>query len=284
MAGKIILQLGLHKTATTSLQDFLLANVRLLAKADVRYVPLQRMRSDLTPLFWILEKNRRGRLLQFMDIVEQGTVLLSDENIIGNPGEIAQGALYPYARNRIECFCEEQAHRHVVIFLTLRDPNRFLLSMYSEFLRHNEYITFDEYVGGIDVAGFSYRKIFGWMRKLPPNVSVRFVPFEAAHGGGVVPIARALVEEACGTDSGIDPEQFPTARSRSAYSSEELDLGAEIARRADPQVTRYFLNMLDHREKRFGGTTFDPLPADLVASLEARYLADLAWLRTGAEA
>lgn len=279
MAGKIILQLGLHKTATTSLQDFLHTNAPALARNGVRYIPLQRMRTDLTPAFWAVDKHRRARLTQFINDIEQDTLLMSDENIIGTPNEIAQGGLYPFARNRIEAFCDEQADKRIVVFLTLRDPNRFLLSMYSEFLRHNEFVPFDDYIGAIDVSGFSYRKVFGWLAKLPRNTSVRVLPFEAAHGGGVIPIARAIIEEACGTESGVDPEQFPKARSRAAYSQEELELGAEIARRAEPIVSRFFLNMLDHRDKRFGSTVFEPLPADVVASLAERYAAELAYFR-----
>jgi hypothetical protein len=280
MAGKIILHLGLHKTATTSLQDFLQAHARVLAGNGVRYVPRQRMRTDLTPLFLNLDRGRRARLTLFIEEVERDTLLLSDENIIGSPSEIAEGALYPYARNRIESFCEENAGKEIIIFLTLRDPSRFLLSMYSEYLRHNEFAPFDKYVGSINLRAFSYRKIFGWMRKLPSNTSVRFLPFEAAHGGGVVPITRALIEEACGTESCVDPETFPTTKSRTAYMWEELELGAEIARRAGPLVAQGFLNMLDNRGRRFGTTVFEPLPAKVVSALSERYLKDLSFLRT----
>ena len=279
MAGKIILQIGLHKTATTSLQDFLFANAATFARNGVRYIPLQRMRTDITPLMLTVEKNRRAKLTEFIDAVDQETLLLSDENIIGNPGEIAHGALYPFARNRIELFCEENPEKRVFIFLTLRDPVRFLLSMHSEYLRHNEHLTFDDYVGGIGVPGFSYRRTFGWLRKLPPNARVHILPFEKEHGGGVVPIARAIVEEACGISSGIDPETFPITRSRSVYSAEELDLAAEISRRADPRVAQFFLTMLDRRDKRFGHTPFDPLEPGLVEALSRRYAEDLAWFR-----
>ena len=196
MARRIILQLGLHKTATTSLQDFLMEHHRQLAIKGVRYIPLQRMRGDITPLFWSLDKGRREKLAQFVDEVDHHTVLFSDENIIGTPGDLTQGTLYPYARNRIETFCEEMAGREITLFLTLREPHRFLVSMYCEFLRHNEFITFGEYLAAFDVPAFSYRKTFGWLRTLPPNTRVRVIPFESHHGGGVIHIARQLVEEA----------------------------------------------------------------------------------------
>ncbi|RYG91693.1 MAG: hypothetical protein EON58_18785 [Alphaproteobacteria bacterium] len=279
MSDKIVVQLGLHKTATTSLQDFLLSNAAILAREGTFYVPLQRMRGDITPLFWCAEKSRRAQLSRFIDGIEKPCLLLSDENILGTPSDIAHGGVYPYARTRIESFCGEHAEKQIVLLLTLRDPYRFLLSMYSEFLRHNEFIPFEHYIGGISLAGFSYRKIFGWLKDLPGNVRTRIVPFEPANGGGVVSIARTLIEECSGPNSAIDPEKFPAEKSRSAYSKEELELAAEIASRADPRVTQFFLNLLDARDKRFGSNKFEPLDSGLVATLNARYQKDLIWFR-----
>jgi hypothetical protein len=276
MAKKIIIHLGLHKTATTSLQEFLQGNAGKLLRRGVRYIPLQRMRTDVTPLFWSVDKSRRAKLTELLDAIDQETVLLSDENLIGTPGELTQGGLYTYAGNRVRTFCEDMKDSRITLFLTLREPHLFLTSMYSEYLRHNDFVSFEQFLTGFDIPGFSYAKAFAWLRKLPSNTRARVIPFEAAEGGGLVRITREIIEEACGPDSDIDLAAFPSQKSRSSYSKEELDLAAEIARQSCPFMSKVFLNALDARDRRFGQTRFQPLSSAVIADLTSRYRSDLA--------
>ena len=202
-------------------------------------------------------------------------LLLSDENILGLAGDILGGVLYPYAENRIRRFCDQFSDRRIRLFLTLRAPAPFLASMYCEYLRHNPWRPFADYVRDFDIDGFSFAQIFDWLVALPCHVSVTVTPFEAAHGGGVRVIAERLLEAACGPGHGIDAGRFPEKRSRASYSVEELELAATIAERADGKTAQIFLNMLDTRDRRFGATRFEPLPPATAAALEARYGRDL---------
>ncbi|CAN5691284.1 hypothetical protein BH23PSE1_BH23PSE1_01610 [soil metagenome] len=276
MPETFVLHLGLHKTATTALQDFLAGQGKALAAAGVRYVPLARMRSDVSPLMTSLEDGKRARLALFLADIRKPAVLFSDENILGSPGDLMQGALYPFARNRIATFCAENPGARIVLFLTLRAPSAFLASLYCEYLRHNPFLRFADYVAGYAVEDMSYRDAFGWLSELPGHVSVRIVPFEAERGGGVQAIARGLVAAACGPGHGVDFGAFPKAKSRAAFSAEELDLAGEIAGRAGARAAQLFLAMLDGRGLRFGQTRFAPLAPALAARLDARYDADLA--------
>jgi hypothetical protein len=275
MPETLILHLGLHKTATTALQDFLAAESRALAARGVACPKLARMRSDVTPLVVSAAKPDRAALKRFVDKVRQPVLLLSDENMIGAPGDLLGGALYPYAENRIRRVCEQFAGRRVRLFLTLRSPAAFLASMYCEYLRHNPWRSFEEYVAGVDVAGFAYARVFDWLSALPAHVAVTVTPFETARGGGVRAVASRLLDAACGPGHGIGLDGFPEARSRSSFSREELDLAAEVAARADPRTAQLFLNLLDARGRRFGSTRFDPLPPATAAALDDRYGRDL---------
>lgn len=276
MPETLILHLGLHKTATTALQDFLAGEQKALLGHGVLYPRLARMRSDLTPLIASASKPDRAALARFVDKARQPVLLLSDENILGSPGDILGGALYPWAENRVRRFCEQFAGRRIRIFLTLREPGPFLASMYCEYLRHNPYLGFEDYARGLDLEGFSYAAVFDWLGALPRHVSVTVTPFESARGGGVRVITERLLAAACGPEHAIDAGRFPATRSRSAYSAEELGLAAEIAARADPKTAQIFLNLLDARDRRFGATRFEPLPAGLAAALAAGYERDLA--------
>lgn len=273
------LHLGLHKTATTALQEFLQKNSAKLLAKDVRYIPLQRMRADITPLFCSTDSAKRKKLFEQLAVFPNKKILLSDENILGNPSDIASGVLYPYAKNRVETFCEEARNCPVTIFLTLREPAAFLTSMYCEYVRHQNFIPFEEYVAAFDVEGFSYVKIFRWLKRLPGNTRVIILPFEDSHNGGVSVIAKRIVEEVAGTSSGVDFDLFPKAKSRSSYSQEEVDLGATIANQAGGKMAQVFLNSLDARNQRFGKTRFSPLGPEAVAKLESRYAEELAALR-----
>ena len=146
--------------------------------------------------------------------------------------------------------------------------------MYCEYLRHNPYLGFDDYVGSFDVAGFSYARLFGWLGALPRNARVTVLPFEAELGGGVGRIAEAVVTAACGPGHGVDLASFPAAKSRASFSREEIELAAVIAARADPKTAQLFLTMLDNRDRRFGDTRFAPLAA-LAPALTARYRREL---------
>ena len=276
MPETLILHLGLHKTATTALQEFLAGEAKPLLEHGVVYLRLARMRSDLTPLITSAAKPDRAALGRFVDQVHKPVLLLSDENILGSPGDITGGALYPFAENRIRRFCDQFADRRIRLFLTVRSPAAFLASMFCEFLRHNRWLDFADYARGFDVEGFSYVEIFGWLGTLPRHVSVTVTPFENARGGGVRVITERLLEAACGPGHGIDPAGFPDGRSRASYSVEELDLAATVAERADPKTAQHFLNMLDARDRRFGTTRFEPLPPAAAAALDERYTQDLA--------
>jgi hypothetical protein len=276
MPETLILHLGLHKTATTALQEFLASETKALLAHGVFYPRLARMRSDLTPLILSAENSDRAALGRFVDKARPPVLLLSDENILGAPGDILGGALYPFAENRLHRFCDQFADRRIRLFLTLRSPAAFLASMYCEYLRHNSWLGFADYVRDFDIDGFSYARVFDWLPMLPSHVSITLTPFEASRGGGVRIVTERLLAAACGHGHGIDPDRFPEAHSRSSFSVEELDLAATVAERADARTAQMFLNMLDARGRRFGVTRFEPLPPATVAALETRYGQDLA--------
>ena len=62
MPERLVLHLGLHKTATTSLQDFLAGNAEAMQARGVTYLRLARMRSDVSPLIASLGRRERAGL------------------------------------------------------------------------------------------------------------------------------------------------------------------------------------------------------------------------------
>lgn len=276
MSQHYFIHLGLHKTATTSTQKFLDDNSDVLLSNDVRYIPLLKMRNEITPLFCSLNEHKRKMLFELLESFPNKKIILSDENILGGTVDIKEGILYKFSKNRVVSFCEEAGKRPVTLFLTLRDPSSFVTSMYCEHLRHSAYITFDDYVKAMDLENFSYAQIFGWLKKLPKNSRAIVVPFEAPPEHRMLATASRILKETIGVHAMSGLGEFPDKRYRSSYSQEELDLASTIAKQAGGKMHSEFLNRLDANNCRFGTTKFSPLDPGLVQRMNERYQDELA--------
>lgn len=275
MSQHYFLHVGLHKTATTATQNYLHKNLDLLLDNDVRYIPLYKMRNELTPLICSARETKRKSLFDFLASFPNKKILLSDENILGGTADIREGDLYQYAKSRVLSFCEEAGKRPVTIFLTLRDPASFISSMYCEHLRHSNFISFEQYTRNLNIKNFSYAQIFGWMNKLPKNTRVIVIPFESPPENGLLATASQIFKHTIGIHamSGLPP--FPDKRSRSSFSQEELELAAIIAEKGGDRLPQEFLKGLDSLGQRFGSTKFNPLAEELRRMLHERYQQEL---------
>jgi hypothetical protein len=269
------LHLGLHKTATTALQEFFHINSANLLSHDVRYIPLKRMRSDITPLLVTAKKDKRNKLFKLLEKFPNRRILLSDENIIGCSEDILSGTLYPFAENRVQTFCEEAGERPITLFITLREPAAFLTSMYCEYIRQNEFIAFEKFIASLNLEEFSYAHTFKWIKDLPKNTRVHVTPFEKTVGGGIPVIMNRIITEVAGANSRVDIKMFPERISRSSFSREEIELASDIARRAGAKMAQVFLNALEGRALRFGHQKFSPIELDIENKLNNRYLKEL---------
>lgn len=283
MHRKVVLHLGIHKTATTALQEFLERESRSLRDNGAVYIPLAEMREEISPLIRSNQPLHREFLIKMAERMGAASIILSDENIAGLTSDICSGVLYPYAGGRVTRLCKDFADWSVDIVLTVRSPKSYILSSYSEYLRHHDFCRFEDYIRDFDMKNFSYTSVFSWASDLPANARVTILPFEAANGGGLGHVAKRILTLACGPFHGIRTEDFPITTIRSSFSAEEIALAQKIADNAGPTAAMCFLRMIGFRDFRFGETRFDPLPADLSRSMEDRYLADLPRLAAYAE-
>ncbi|KAA9130266.1 hypothetical protein F3N42_13080 [Marinihelvus fidelis] len=268
MPSRVLLHIGLHKTATTSIQDYLQANQAALAAAGVGYVGRKQWRAGAAP-----GKHSGQRLKGWMASCKEPVLMLSEENLIGVPRDFSVGRVYPRARKRIRSLLGVTGELPVDLVLVLRNPARFLVSIYCEYVRNNHYVPVESFLGQHDLREFSWRQVFDWLTDLPEQVRVHLIPFEPEFGGGVDRIVGQLLDCA-----GVDRSSlsaFPGQKSRSSYSAEEIAAAAELARRADAETASAFLRMLDQQGRRFGDTTFTPISSRRVAQLTERYHRDL---------
>ena len=283
--NSIVLHIGIHKTATTSMQEFFLEHQHTLAKNQVRYIPLKQMREHLTPLInhAVTDSTARQQLSEELNAQQDKTLLLSDENIIGTPGEITRHQLYMYAEARVTNLIQAVSPRQVHLFLTLREPSEFLVSLYSEFLRHRPFLPFKKYVGSVDLGSFSFARTLGWVRSLPTNATLHVLPFEPSLGGGLERVTSMILNAACANSQSIDASSMPKTRSRSSFTQEEIQLFEKIHTAAGARAVKDFVNMIERRGHRFGRQRYQPLPSGTALKMATRYRSDLAWLSSASK-
>lgn len=275
MPKKIVVHLGVHKTATTSQQGLLKKNRKALAKAGVSYTPLAEMREFVTPLIRSMKRTERTYLGQIVRTNKKPVILWSDETILGWTKDIKSDALYEFAFPRATRLCEQFPKKQFHFVLTLRTPSAYLSSMYREFIKHAPYETFSSYCEAFDVENFSFKELFSWVYKLPSNAKVTIIPYEKAFGGGPEVVIDHILDLSCGPDHGIDVTQMSQFQRRVSFNAEELALTEEIANVADPKTAMHFLELIEKKKLRFGETSFSPLPSALKEKIDQRYLQDL---------
>lgn len=146
----IRLHVGVHKTATTYLQQYLLQNHGTLAQEGLAYWPMENIRAQFK-LAWDQQMqdrhSRRKRLgtrirgdltltpmREWFDL--DRNILLSEENLLGEGSDFFNGSIYPDAKARLTLLAKALPENQLLeVWLCLRSYPDFLASMYGEAAR-----------------------------------------------------------------------------------------------------------------------------------------------------
>ena len=273
--ARTVLHIGAHKTATTYLQKKLAINRELLASRGVHYDPLDVFRKNFTFHLHELSRQATPYLEELRGLIGRQDVLLSDENIIGVPGDLVRsGVYYAHAHERVGEVCGLLKTDRPEIFMAMREYSTFIVSMYSEYIRHREFIDFPEYFELYKASNFSWIKVMDDIVSAAPNATIYlwdFANFRAAE--------PEVLSKMVGFDSAV--MEAPEGPVRESFS--------EPAMRA----FRALSEVLSHREmKKLIGpiarslpkgemhAAFSPMAPDLIETLKAQYKADFETIRT----
>ncbi len=178
MVEEIALHLGVHKTASTHLQQLIWKNNPLLAKYGVRFYRPVEMRKTVTPNIRrvLLNKNDKSKVdLQkaISEITSQDNfkrAILADENFIGDTqGIYKQGAIYPDALKRLKVIQEFiEPEKTKQIFICLRDYSEYIPSAYCEYIRHSDFVEFDTYIDKFEYSIDHWLKIVSEIMEIFP--------------------------------------------------------------------------------------------------------------------
>jgi len=276
----LVLHIGLHKTATTSLQRFFAERQKLLNERRVKYLPLAKMRQRFTKGLFRRDADAIADLKCMISNHPGKSILLSDENLIGHPGEVPSGRIYSDAEAVTRTIADAAGDVPIVVFLILRDPSEFLRSMYCEYLRHWPYQSFKQFTRTIDPFSFSFYQIFTWLQSMPENVKVQVIPYEVELGGGLRMIADAMLRAVfCGGAQDINLDELENMRSRASFTAEEVALFDHVAGLAGADVAQDLVRAVERRQTHFGSESFAPWTEVECVGFRQRYVRDLKALR-----
>ena len=157
---RMILHIGAHKTATSYMQRKLALNVDLLRRRNVHYDPLDIVRKEFTTILNDRQAQESQWLHELRVTAMSMNVLVSEENIMGVPGDIVrEGQYYVWAEPRLKRACRLLGTETPEIFLGLREYAGFTVSMYSEYIRHRQFMKFADYLEIYDKSGFSWIRV-----------------------------------------------------------------------------------------------------------------------------
>ncbi len=178
----VALHLGAHKTASTHLQKTLARNEKLLRENGVRCFGPKYLRDpkhNFQDLFGLRPKGEptggRSGSEQITYLAKGARrVVLSEENALGPVfNKLSPGVLYPQADLRLESFVASVAPFPVTLFLAVREPSKWIASLYSQRIAGGDLKTFDEFVGDSLPEDLLWSNLIGRMRKVPGLGAIR---------------------------------------------------------------------------------------------------------------
>jgi hypothetical protein len=268
---RIVLHVGAHKTATTYMQKKLAINRDLLASHGIHYDPLEVLRERFTPALNDISNARHDYLDDLRARIGRQDVVISEENIIGMPGDlIRKGAYYADAHERLRTLAKLVSVDRPEIFIALRDYSGFCVSMYSEYLRHREFMTFADYFAQYKRSRFTWMKVIDDIVRAMPNarlVAWDFGRFRQSEG--------RIFSRMLGIDAaGLAAPEGPVRESFSEKAIQAFEALSSILDRSE--LKKLIGPISRHLPKSDAYPAFQPLTQQDKATLKAQYDQDLA--------
>lgn len=269
--------LGAHKTATTHLQDSLVAHRAAIARAEVDYIPRERFgplqRRFSNPDHW------RKRLWSWP--VEQlflsqfkalrdgsATVLLSDEDLLGFSYDLFSTPIYPDLRGLHVVRCLAR-NTKLSLFLGIRAFDQILPSAYAQSIKAiaPKPGWLDEIRVSIAQAPPSWAELVGNLKAMFPEAALQ-VWLQEDYRAHSQEILTFFVGRDVGRFPDLTPPQRTTSPSHEAIlEAERLDPSLPMAARRT-RVREIFYKELPTGN---GHLPFTPLDDGEIARLRAHY-------------
>ncbi|RUR42393.1 hypothetical protein [Vreelandella populi] len=262
---KIILHLGVHKTATTHFQSRLYNSVNQLKDAGVGYLGLNETRKHITSK--INGDFKIGGDLEKL-FTDNNTVIISDENIIGGTEKISSELIYPEVEQRLSFLLGKLPISIGEVHITIRDPEAYLISRYCEYLRHYKFLSSSEYFDSFNLKAFSWLPLIRQIEKITDR-KVIVTPFENLFND-----EQKYLETLCGVEVDFQQAEEGAAIRRSKITQETYRILEHLADHYPRHMTKKLINMMDNNKQLSKGSAFRPFSDELVKVLKDNYQVD----------
>lgn len=275
---RIHLHVGVHKTATTLVQEVLGDHRDKLLASKIGFLPMPSFREQFTRNLRDVSENESS----FDDLIHKSFngsppqnpegIVISDENLIGYCGTIVKyGRPFLDGPRRLSLLRRMLGEHDVTLFMCIREYSAFLASAYCEGLRNEgRFIPFADMKTIIDPDAFSWPTILAsFVESISPNrVCVwRFESF--------IKQPRAVLNEIAFHKSALFEGEDFNRVSRPSFSQAAVDtltlvrdnLGADIASRLLKPVVK-------NLPKADGFPAFNPWSEDEETFWNNKYLID----------
>lgn len=281
--GEVNIHVGLHKTATTYIQQLLNTYRLQLAENQIDYFSLDEIRkrtsqikkNKATPQFsWAIKKS----------LSQNALLIFSEENILGNPGDCYHSdKFYPKAKEYVSNF-SKKLHRlgaeKINLYICLRSYDSFYKSLYSEYLRHDPYIPFREYLKKEVMMEHCWRELMEQLSEIKYIHEIYIWEFEKFF------INRNEVINILLNGYGhiIENYEIQTGHHtiRSSFSEKTIDILNKIEE-IESVTPREMIAVANSMDKIFPKSNenkaFQPFNSEEIFSLKNKYKEDIAYLR-----
>ena len=270
---RIVLHLGAHRTATTTLQRTLVDSHLALQGAGLSYWGPKRLRGGLFDGLYqdgpVLPPRKPGRAkgriaLQLAQAADSGAkaLVISEENMLGTMRQIVQAQrLYPGAGTRVARFAEAFGGQDVTLGLSIRCYDAFWASVLGWRMRRGGPLPLPALCDRLVTQPRRWRHVIADLAQAVPQARILVWTHEAMAGRPAELIGTLAGRSV--TLKGADRWCNPGARLSDLRAYLD-DIGA------DPALARG------------AAGRFMPFDAEHRAALRAQYAEDLAWLADGA--
>jgi len=264
------MHIGAHKTATSYMQKKLALNVDLLARRGIHYDPLETFRKGFTPLLNEPTTRENDYVKLLNGKAKTMSLLISEENIMGVPGDLPrEHKYYIRVRQRLARTAELFHTATPEIFLSLREYAAFAVSMYGEYIRHQKYMPFAEYQAIFTASNFSWLSVVDEIFAAVPGARLTLWDFSNF---------RNIEKQVFQAMLGFDPDIFqnPEGPVRESFSDVAVRAIEALSGALKHEDVKRLINPIGRNlPKGDLYPAFDPLNAEMKASLKAQYKTDL---------
>lgn len=264
---KVILHLGVHKTATTYIQSRLYNSKDGLLSSGIGYIGLDETRDCLTSkLNWSVSELKSS----IFPKIYADKMIISDENIIGGTGSPDSLFLYPKACGNVKKVLEVFSEADVEVFITIRNLKDYLISRYSESLRHFQYKNFHHYYRNVDFETLSWYQLFDSIFESGVE-RINVTEFSSIFKDETEYFNTLLGEEGVQ----LEPASTGGAISRSKISEEVNQILKLVNKHFPKPAVKRIMNILDGFEQKSETSHFSPFSDEMTDNLLRQYMNDI---------